>query len=60
MVPDVPSEVLTPGEDHAALAITSTLKRFCGGWSIPFINDDDGGGGGGHVVRGEIRGRCHG
>jgi len=58
LVPDVPCEMLTPGEDHAAFAITPTLEGFGRGGSVALVGETVGGDEGHVVVRGgEIRGR---
>jgi hypothetical protein len=43
MVPDVPREMLAPGEDHATLAIAATLECFCGRGPVALAGRERGG-----------------
>jgi len=62
LVPDVPCEMLTPGEDHAAFAITPTLESLSRGGPVALVCRHRGetvGSDEGHVLvrGGKIRGR---
>lgn len=51
-VPDVPGKVLTPAENHPAVAVAATLERFCGGGAIALVDAGGRGGRGGGRGRG--------